>query len=300
MASVIRDPSSLSGRIGAVMEEVVKSFDEGKYIDRENTFRHPDEEAVLHILSGLRQVIFQGFYAKTKYKVLTARNHLSMLLEDVLFVLTRQIALVLPYDSRRAGASEEETEAAATELALAFLETLPRIRSLLETDLEAAYDGDPAACYRDEIIFSYPGYYAIFVHRIAHELFRLGIPLIPRMMSEHAHQVTGIDIHPGAQIGDHFFIDHGTGIVIGETTQIGSRVKVYQGVTLGALSTSGGRIMNNVKRHPTIEDDVTLYAGATILGGGTVIGRGAVIGGNSFITGSVPAGAKVSIRGEML
>ena len=158
MASVIRDPSSISERIGAVMGEVVKSFDEGKYIDRENTFRHPDEEAVLHILSGLRQVVFQGFYAKTKYKVLTAHNHLSMLLEDILYVLARQTALVLPYDSRRGPLSEEEAETQGMELALAFLETLPRIRSLLETDLEAAFDGDPAACHRDEIIFSYPGY----------------------------------------------------------------------------------------------------------------------------------------------
>ncbi len=290
------EPAPLTARVEAVIGEVVKSFDEGKYIDRENTFRHPDEEAVLHILSELRQVIFQGFYSKTKYKVLTAGNHLSMLLEDILFILSQQIALVLPYDSQRTGCSDEENEKQAMELALEFLRRLPGIRSLLETDLEAAYDGDPAACHRDEIIFSYPGYYAIFVHRIAHVLYRLEVPLLPRMMSEHAHQVTGIDIHPGAQIGDHFFIDHGTGIVIGETTQIGRHVKIYQGVTLGALSTSGGRALNNMKRHPTLEDNVTLYAGATILGGDTVIGQGAVIGGNSFITASVPAGARVSIQ----
>ena len=289
----------LSARIGAVVEQMTDSLSEGKFIDRQANFREPEEEEIRLILSELRQVIFPGFFSRTRYKVYTERNQLSMLLEDILFRLNRQIGLVLPAaDQTEASAAAREQR--ALDLTLTFLGRLPRIRALLETDLEAAYDGDPAAHDRDEIIYSYPGLYAIFVHRTAHELYSLQIPLIPRMMSEFAHRETGIDINPGAEIGDHFFIDHGTGIVVGETTRIGSHVKLYQGVTLGALSTSGGRALNNVKRHPTIEDGVTLYAGATILGGSTVIGRGAVIGGNAFITSSVPAGTKVSIKNQEL
>lgn len=170
----------------------------------------------------------------------------------------------------------------------------------LETDLQAAYDGDPAARSKDEIVFSYPGLYAITVYRLAHELFLLGVPLIPRMMTEQAHSKTGIDIHPGATIGKYFFIDHGTGIVIGETTIIGCHVKLYQGVTLGALSTKGGQKLRDVRRHPTIGDNVTIYSGASILGGETVIEEGVVIGGNSFITQSIKKGTKVSVRNQEL
>ena len=288
------DQERLSERITSVIAQVMDSFTENKYIDKENTFRHPDEQDVLTVLDELRQLVFRGFFAHTRYKVFTAQNHTSMLLEDILYHLSRQIELVLPYDEARYGAAApEELTQAAMGKALDFLETLPRIRALLETDLDAAFDGDPAAFTRDEIIFSYPGLYAIFTYRIAHELYLLSIPLIPRMMTEHAHRETGIDIHPGATIGRHFFIDHGTGIVIGETTRIGDHVKIYQGVTLGALSTSGGRRMNNVQRHPTIEDGVTIYAGASILGGSTVIGAGSVIASNCFITSSVPAGSRV-------
>ncbi|MBQ2474327.1 MAG: serine acetyltransferase, partial [Ruminococcus sp.] len=161
-------------------------------------------------------------------------------------------------------------------------------------------DGDPAAYNKDEIICTYPGLYAIFSNRIAHELFLLGVPLIPRIMTEHAHSLTGIDIHPGTTIGKYFFIDHGTGIVIGETTEIGNNVKIYQGVTLGALSTRGGQNLRGKKRHPTIHDNVTIYSGASILGGDTVIGKNVVIGGNAFITASIPEGAKVSVKSQEL
>ena len=288
------DQERLSERISSVISRVMDSFSENKYIDKENTFRHPDEQDVLMVLDELRQLVFRGFFAHTRYKVFTPQNHTSMLLEDILYHLSKQIELVLPYDEARYGAAApEELSGAAMGKALDFLETLPRIRALLETDLDAAFDGDPAAFTRDEIIFSYPGLYAIFTYRIAHELYCLNVPMIPRMMTEHAHRETGIDIHPGAAIGRYFFIDHGTGIVIGETTRIGDHVKIYQGVTLGALSTSGGRRMNNVQRHPTIEDGVTLYAGASILGGSTVIGAGSVIASNCFITSSVPAGNRV-------
>jgi serine O-acetyltransferase len=183
---------------------------------------------------------------------------------------------------------------------MAFLRTIPAVRSVVQTDLQASYEGDPAATSSDEIIFSYPGLFAITVYRLAHELHLLGVPMIPRMMTEYAHSVTGIDIHPGATIGKFFFIDHGTGIVIGETTVIGERVKLYQGVTLGALTTRGGQSLRGVRRHPTIEDNVTIYAGASILGGETVIGRDCVIGSNVFITHSIAPNTTVSIKNQEL
>ena len=171
---------------------------------------------------------------------------------------------------------------------------------MLLKDIQAGFDGDPAAKSKEEIIFSYPGLFAIYVYRVAHELYKMDVPFVPRIMTEYAHGKTGIDINAGAQIGEYFFIDHGTGIVIGETTNIGNNVKLYQGVTLGALSTRSGQLLANVKRHPTIEDNVTIYSGATILGGKTVIGADSVIGGNVFITESVPAGAKVTLKNPEL
>ena len=288
-------------RIQRLVDAVMNSYEEGKFIDRVNTFRQPEEAEILRVLSELRQVVFQGFFANTEYKVYTQRNHLTMMMEDIIFRLSRQIALVLPYDTEKyKGKTQQEISSLAMKLTLKFMERIPWIRRVIETDVEAAFDGDPAAYNRDEIIFSYPGLYAIFTNRIAHELYLMDIPLIPRIMTEYAHRETGIDINPGATIGEYFFIDHGTGIVIGETTKIGNHVKVYQGVTLGALSTKGGRALNNVKRHPTIEDDVTIYSGASILGGETVIGRGSVVGGNTFITRSIPAGTRVSVKNQEL
>ena len=177
-----------------------------------------------------------------------------------------------------------------------FLGRIPEIRRLLSLDIHAAFDGDPAAVNFDETIFCYPGIDCIFIHRVAHELWKLKIPLLPRIMSEYAHNQTGIDIHPGATIGESFFLDHGTGLVVGETAQIGDRVKLYQGVTLGALSTKGGQAWRGRKRHPTIEDDVTIYAGAIILGGETTIGQGSIIGGSVFLTHSVPPYHTVSMK----
>ncbi|MDR2608196.1 MAG: serine acetyltransferase, partial [Treponema sp.] len=194
----------------------------------------------------------------------------------------------------------EITGGKAEELSFAFLSRLPEVREYLASDVSAAFDGDPAAYSLDEIISSYPGIYAITVYRLAHVLYELRVPLIPRIMTEHAHSVTGIDIHPGAVIGHHFFIDHGTGIVVGETTIIGNHVKIYQGVTLGALSTRGGQVLKDVKRHPSIEDHVTIYSGASILGGTTVIGEGVVIGSNAFVTKSVPEKTKVSVKNPEL
>ena len=221
------------------------------------------------------------------------------LLEDIQYRLTKQVTKAL-FHSEHAPASEDEALGAAEEIVAKFLKRLPSLRAILATDVQAAYDGDPAAFNTDEVIFSYPGVFAITVNRIAHELHELGVPLIPRIMTEHAHSLTGIDIHPGATIGSYFFIDHGTGVVIGETTKIGSGAKIYQGVTLGALSTRGGQSLRGAKRHPTLEDNVTVYSGASILGGETVIGEGAVIGSNAFITSSVPGGTRVSIKNPEL
>ena len=223
-----------------------------------------------------------------------------MQLEDVIFNLSKQISVVLRYLPEYESAPQEQLQEKAMELTFSFLDRLPAVRELIETDVEAAFSGDPAAFNREEIIFSYPGLFAIMVNRLAHELHLLGVPLIPRIMTEYAHSETGIDIHPGASIGRYFFIDHGTGIVIGETTVIGDNVKIYQGVTLGALSTRGGQQLKSVRRHPTIEDNVTIYSGASILGGDTVVGKNAVIGGNAFITRSVPEGARVSIKNPEL
>jgi serine O-acetyltransferase len=184
------------------------------------------------------------------------------------------------------------------EITMHFIRELPRIRALLSKDVRAAYEGDPAAKSYDEIIFSYPGLFAITVYRMAHQLYHQGVPLIPRIMSEYAHSITGIDIHPGAEIGESFFIDHGTGVVIGETSSLGNRVRIYQGVTLGALSLPKDAVegLRTTKRHPTIEDDVIIYSGVTILGGETVIGARSVIGGNVWLTSSVPPDSKVFMK----
>ena len=227
-------------------------------------------------------------------------NSTSTIVEDVLFNLTKQVNIALRYSPDFENTDCDQVAHRAQDIAMAFLERIPAIRAFIETDLQAEFDGDPAAYNKDEIIFSYPGFYAIMVYRIAHELVLMKVPMLPRIMTEYAHSLTGIDINPGATIGKYFFIDHGTGIVIGETTLIGDNVKVYQGVTLGALSTRKGQLLKGVKRHPTIEDNVTIYSGASILGGDTVIGRGAVIGANAFITSSVAAGAKVSIKNQEL
>ena len=290
----------LTEQIGDITEQLLEDYQGGRTIDEVRTFDLPDNAVIADILQHLQRIIFPGYFRNKAFKVYTMRNQISMLLEDVIYRLSKQIAIVLREDAQYAGASHEDLLEHAVELTFAFLRQIPKIREYIETDVQAAYEGDPAASSRTEIIYSYPGLYAIFVNRIAHELFLLGVPMIPRIMTEQAHSRTGIDIHPGASIGKYFFIDHGTGIVVGETTTIGEHVKIYQGVTLGALSTRGGQTLRGKKRHPTIEDNVTIYSGASILGGETVIGEGAVIGGNAFITKSVPAGARVSIQNPEL
>ena len=273
-------------RIEAVVDTILEDYRNGRDIDKMELFRLPDRDAVADILDKLRRLVFPGYFRDKNYRIYNAKHNLSMLVEDVMFNLNRQISLAMG----------DETQ--GENLCLTFLNRIPQVRAMVQTDLQAAFEGDPAAKSMDEIIFSYPGLYAITVYRLAHELHCLGIPMIPRMMTEYAHNATGIDIHPGAQIGEYFFIDHGTGIVIGETTVIGDHVKVYQGVTLGGLSTRGGQSLQGKKRHPTIEDDVTIYANASILGGETVIGKGSVIGASAFITSSIAPGTTVTIKNQ--
>lgn len=276
-------------------ELILNDYENERVIDRLELFTQPDGRVIEELTAKLLRVIYPGYFKDDFYRIYNLKNSISNLLEDIAFYLSGQIAIAIgegPSPRREAGEPERITAE--------FLRQLPKIRSLVDMDLSAAFDGDPAAGSREEIIIAYPGLYAITVHRLAHALYSLNVPFIPRMMAEYAHGKTGIDIHPGASIGKHFFIDHGTGIVIGETTVIGDNVKIYQGVTLGALSTRGGQRLHGQKRHPTIEDNVTIYAGASILGGETVIGRGSIIGSNAFITRSVEPGTRVSVSNREL
>ncbi len=290
----------IAEKMSTVVETLLEDYSKGRTIDKMDAYNQPNKEVIVRLMDELQRIVFLGYYKNKEFKVYTTRNHLTMLVEDVMFNLKKQITIVLRYNDDYADADLDEINEKAEEITLEFLKRIPKIREYMETDLQAAYDGDPAAYNKDEIVFSYPGFYAILVNRLAHELHVLGVPLIPRIMTEHAHSLTGIDIHPGATIGKYFFIDHGTGIVIGETTVIGDNVKIYQGVTLGALSTRGGQTLKHLKRHPTIENNVTIYSGSSILGGETVIGENAVIGSNSFITKSIKAGTRVTIKNQEL
>lgn len=283
-------------QIEQVVDSILEDYRSDRDIDRIDLFRHPDKDIVIDIVHKLLRIVYPGYYRDRNYRIYNAKHNLSMLIEDVTFNLNRQIALVL----QGGGMESREAEEKAQVLCLEFFAQIPKVREVIQTDVQAAYDGDPAATSKDEIIFSYPGLFAITVYRLAHVLYTLKVPMLPRMMTEHAHSVTGIDIHPGAAVGKYFFIDHGTGIVIGETTEIGDNVKIYQGVTLGSLTTRGGQSLRGKKRHPTIEDNVTIYAGASILGGETVIGRDSVIGSNAFITHSIVPGTTVSIKNQEL
>ena len=283
-----------------IVSVILSDYKKERTIDRLDLYNQPQKDSIIDIIEKLLRIVYSGYFRDRSYKFYNVENGFAVQIEDAMFCLNKQIDRVLRYKPEYKEAPEEEVTEEAQRIAVAFFKKIPTIREYVEGDLEAAYDGDPAAYYREEIILSYPGVYAITVNRIAHELFLLGVPLIPRIMTEHAHWQTGIDIHPGATIGKSFFIDHGTGIVIGETTIIGDNVKIYQGVTLGALSTSGGQKLQGKKRHPTIEDDVVIYSGASILGGDTVIGKGSVIGGNAFVTKSIEPGTRVSIKNQEL
>ncbi|MDR2302196.1 MAG: serine acetyltransferase [Deltaproteobacteria bacterium] len=284
-----------NANIGPLVKGILDNYEDHPSLVKVRGANQINKDIIIDIIYKLRSLIFPGFFSQKPLKPDYLVYHVGNLVEYIQYQLEKQIKRAFSQEPpERPSITSPET------LTRVFLERLPAIRDLLATDVAAAYDGDPAAFNHDEIILSYPGVFAITVNRLAHELYLLGVPLIPRMMTEYAHGVTGIDIHPGASIGHHLFIDHGTGIVIGETTVIGNYVKIYQGVTLGALSTRGGQLLGGVKRHPTIEDHVTIYSGASILGGSTVIGEGVVIGSNAFITKSIPEKTKVSVKNTEL
>ena len=285
--------------ISQITKSILDDYGTGRNIDKMDLFNQPSKEEIIAIVEDLLKIVYPGYYRDRSYKIYNIKSNSTVTIEDVAYHLNKQILLALKYTAKEENDVEKLTEQAEKDT-VTFLKKIPDVRAMLETDLEAAFQGDPAAKYRDEIILSYPGMFAITVNRLAHELFLLEVPLIPRIMTEYAHSITGIDIHPGATIGKYLFIDHGTGVVVGETTVIGDRVKIYQGVTLGALSTRGGQKLRDVRRHPTIEDDVTIYSGASILGGETVVGKNSVIGSNVFITSSIPADTKVSMKDQDL
>ena len=341
-------------KVTGVVESILADYQKDRDIDKMAIFNQPDPQVIREIVHSMLKIIYPGYYRDTNYKVYNMASNLTVWIEDVIYKLTKQVDIVLRYQSGQNGipgadrirpqdrgdsfftgektgkpdadspqegerqgkasycasgygdgsvcAAEQEYlfEEQARSIVLEFCSRIPKLREYLDTDLQATLEGDPAALNKDEIVLSYPGLLATTVNRMAHELFLLDVPLIPRMMTEYAHSVTGIDINPAATIGRYFFMDHGTGIVVGSTTIIGEHVKVYQGVTLGALSTSGGQSLRGTKRHPTIEDHVTIYSGASILGGETVIGRGSVIGSNAFITHSIPEGTRVTIKNQEL
>ena len=258
--------------------------------------RLPNRSVIIDIVRDLKSIVFPGYFSTDTSATVFPEYYVGHRLNDIYDRLKNQIEIALLYH----GEEPEEAEAHADRTACGFFEQLPEVQRLLLTDVQAGFDGDPAAKSKEEIIFSYPGLFAIYVYRLAHILYKENITFIPRVMSEYAHGRTGIDINPGATIGEYFFIDHGTGVVIGETTEIGNNVKLYQGVTLGALSTRMGQQLANVKRHPTICDNVTVYSNSTVLGGETVVGESTIIGGNTFITESIPANTKVSAKSPEL
>lgn len=282
-----------------IINDILENYSVLDDISQIDMDKQPDKDIILDILSRIRDILFPGFFGRKNLTKDTIEYYLGDQLQIIHDTLKEQILLAFAYGTEYKSKSIEEKKDLAEYIINSFLSTLPKIREYLATDVDATFDGDPAAFSKAEIIFSYPGFYAITVNRIAHELYELKVPLIPRIMTEHAHSLTGIDIHPGATLGKYLMIDHGTGIVIGETTFIGEHVKIYQGVTLGALSTQGGQSLKNKKRHPTIEDNVTIYSNASVLGGDTVIGEGTTIGGSAFITKSVPPYTTVNIKAEL-
>ena len=290
----------INARIKYLVDILSKSYQDHAGIIKVDTGNQLNRSVIIGIIEKLKSLIFPGYFGKKHLSADLVEYYSGDLLEEVIFDLSPQVTRAFRHLEENEIAPEESIRKKADRVVFSFLEKLPEIREYLALDVSAAFEGDPAAHSRDEIISSYPGIYAIMIYRLAHVLYELGLPLIPRIMTEHAHSLTGIDVHPGAVIGHHFFIDHGTGIVIGETTVIGNFVKIYQGVTLGGLSTRGGQSLRGTKRHPTIEDHVTIYSGASILGGTTVIGEGVVIGSNAFVTRSVPEKTKVSVKNPEL
>jgi serine O-acetyltransferase len=285
-------------QIPPIVEALVSTCNTQNCFDHVGLEPLPSKEAIIEITRLLCEILHPGYFSRTRIDKVNLIYYYGQQMTLLFELLSTQITFAMRHECRRRNLECVSCGEQGEEITVNFMQELPHMRTLLAGDIRAAFDGDPAAKSYDEVIFSYPGLFAVIVHRAAHQLYKQNVPLVPRIMSEYAHSATGIDIHPGAQIGESFFIDHGTGVVIGETTRIGDRVRLYQGVTLGALSLSKDEVgrLRNEKRHPTIEDDVTVYSGVTILGGDTVIGARSVIGGNVWITTSVPPDTKVFMK----
>lgn len=288
----------------SVMQNAISKISENYIYDHEfpiycDNMRLPNRSEIVSIIKDIQKVVFPAYFCGSEAREMDSKEFIEKTLITIYYQLKTQLELAhsLCKCTRVTKVFDSDR---IDEICSEFINEIPNIQNKLIKDIIANFEGDPAATSKAEIILSYPGFYAIFVYRFAHELYKRNVPFIPRMMTEHAHSKTGIDINPGAEIGEYFFIDHGTGIVIGETTTIGNNVKIYQGVTLGALSPRKGQVLSGVKRHPTVEDNVTIYANSTILGGDTVIGENSVIGGNSFVTESVDKNSYVSIKAPEL
>jgi serine O-acetyltransferase len=285
-------------------DAIVRTYSEIGTINHLGHCALPRYEAIVEAIEDLKDIIYPGYRRREGLHMGNITYHVGDLIDGLHDRLTEQITRALRHDARvnkeiEPCEDEMDYEAEGQLLAIKFLHQLPKLRAILATDVQAAYDGDPACKNIDEVIFCYPGLEAITIYRLAHTMLKLGVPFIPRMMTEWAHQQTGIDIHPGATIGRYFFIDHGTGVVIGETCEIGEHVKLYQGVTLGALSfdtDQEGNLVRGAKRHPTIEDRVVIYANATVLGGNTIIGEGSIVGSSVWLTRSVGPGTTVTLE----
>ena len=286
-------------KIPGIVDAIIESCSNEKCFDHVDATVIPSKDSVIEILDIIRNILYPGYFED---QIIDSNNlpyHIGGKVTDLYEKLSKQIAHSIIHDCHRYGQECTECIQRGQKEATSFLQKIPQLREILASDIQTAYDGDPAAKSYDEIIFSYPGLFAVTVYRVAHELYEQNIPIIPRIMTEYAHSVVNIDIHPGAKIGHNFFIDHGTGVVIGETCIIGDNVRIYQGVTLGAISfpkDEEGNLIRGTKRHPTIEDDVIIYSGATILGSDTVIGARCVVGGNVWIIQSVAPGTTVMLK----
>jgi serine O-acetyltransferase len=280
------------------VKQLLQSCLDGRCFENLDSTPISTQKPVARIVQITRRIIFPGYFNQSEIAPSDLENYLHQEAVTLFRILSKQICISIQHDTRHSSLPAAQCAEMGHDIAVEFIRVLPTLRKILATDVQAGFKGDPAAKSHDEVIFSYPGLFAIMVYRVAHELYNLKVPLLPRMMTEYAHSLTGIDIHPGAQIDEGFFIDHGTGVVIGETTDIGKGVRIYQGVTLGALSIPSYKVEDYrfKKRHPTIENDVIIYSNATILGGDTVIGARTVIGGNVWITKSVPEDTKVILR----
>lgn len=291
---------SFEKQLKGLVEEINDRHSRFRYNNSDGPCALPNRNSIITMINDFRILLFPNYFGQQNLGNTSMEYYIGSVMLDIYENLYKQIVCALEHQSVKARGTCGDIEEQATDICLEFSGRIPAVMEILETDVQAAYDGDPAAGDKDVIIFSYPGLFALFVYRLAHELYLLNVPLIPRIMTEYAHSRTGIDINPGASIGKYFFMDHGTGIVIGETSVIGDYVTIYQGVTIGALSTRGGQQLKGKKRHPTIEDNVVIYSGASILGGETIIGKDVVIGSNVFITKSIPPGTRVSLKNQEL